>query len=456
MEHSSSDVSCQTKVNTQHQNRKQIYERFPQMMQIFIGIQESVESIIARKAEEAGKLLDAKEEEYVRLQVERNQLLELFPDSESRAEEVLKRIQQIKNRIKKLSKGRPKDDLFKIPFKSAQPKSAAERKSAERRHKSLEAREREREDDRKRKASPQQLEKGRERKKTREQMERTRERMRTPENMEKTKERMRTQENMEKTKERLRTPENMEKTRQRLKAPDYRARDADRKWEKRREKRIGREKEDESPRVPQLSDTKAPGGGGGNLKVKLPSDDLNKYVDQFWDKKTLSRPTVEGPTYSIDQPLRIRVEFTCYPPPTIVWLKDGKVLARDTIKFAPREGVTSSADCKKERVAPKSHLRFQVESYYRFKLPVTSETVHMPGAWGNPKYKEERRVPPQLMQQGWSDFVIPEPKPIDEGIYEVRVFNSFGVVEDFIKVKLPLEFLMVKLEFFWTILLPCR
>ena len=305
----------------------------------------------------------------MKLQVERNQLLQLFPQSESRAEEVLKRIQQIKDRIKKLAKGRPKDDLLKIPFKSTQPKSAAERKSAERGNKSLEAREREREDDRKRKATP-----------------------------------------------------------------DYRARDAARKREKRREKRIGREKEDESPRVPQLSDSKAPGGGGGDLKVKLPSDDLSKYMDQFWDTKTLNRPTVEGPTYSLDQPLRIRVEFTCYPPPTIVWIKNGKVLARDTIKFAPREGVTSTADCKKERIAPQSKLRFQVESYYRFKLPVTSETVHMPGAWGN-SYKEERLVPPQLMQQGWSDFVIPEPKPIDEGIYEVRVFNSFGLVEDFIKVR---------------------
>ena len=333
----------------------------------------------------------------MKLQVERNQLLQLFPQSESRAEEVLKRIQQIKDRIKKLAKGRPKDDLLKIPFKSTQPKSAAERKSAERRNKSLEAREREREDDRKRKATP-----------------------------------------------------------------DYRARDAARKREKRREKRIGREKEDESPRVPQLSDSKAPGGGGGDLKVKLPSDDLSKYMDQFWDTKTLNRPTVEGPTYSLDQPLRIRVEFTCYPPPTIVWLKDGKVLARDTIKFAPKEGVTSSADCKKERVAPKSQLRFQVESYYRFKMAATSETRHLSGAFGetrvgDPFYKEERKFPPQLMQQGWSDFLIPEPKPIDEGIYEARVFNSFGLVEDFIKVRhlKPLEFPMVEMNF-WTILLPCN
>ena len=61
-----------------------------------------MESIIAHKAEEAGKVLDPKEEEYVRLQVERNQLLELFPHSKSRAEEVLKRIQQIKDRIKKI------------------------------------------------------------------------------------------------------------------------------------------------------------------------------------------------------------------------------------------------------------------------------------------------------------------------------------------------------------------
>merc|ERR1712130_829337 len=153
-----------------------------------ISCQESVEleSMIARKTEEAGKVLDAKEEEYVRLQVERNQLPQLYPHSESRAEEVLKRIQ-------KLAKGRPKDDFLKIPFKSTQPKPDAERKSAERRNKSLEAREREREDDRKRKASP--------------------------ENMEKTKRRMKTPENMEKTRQRLRAPEQMEKTRQRLRAP---------------------------------------------------------------------------------------------------------------------------------------------------------------------------------------------------------------------------------------------
>ena len=399
----------------------------------------------------------------MKLQVERNQLLQLFPQSESRAEEVLKRIQQIKDRIKKLAKGRPKDDLLKIPFKSTQPKSAAERKSAERGNKSLEAREREREDDRKRKASPEDMEKTKRRMKAPENMEKTKQRLKTPENMEKTKQRMKTPENMERNKQRMKTLDNMEKTRQRLRAPDYRARDADRKREKRREERIGREKEDESPRVPQLSDSKAPGGGGGDLKVKLPSDDLSKYMDQFWDTKTLNRPTVEGPTYSLDQPLRIRVEFTCYPPPTIVWLKDGKVLARDTIKFAPKEGVTSSADCKKERVAPKSQLRFQVESYYRFKMAATSETRTLPGGAfgetrvGDPFYKEERKFPPQLMQQGWSDFLIPEPKPIDEGIYEARVFNSFGLVEDFIKVRhlKPLEFPMVEMNF-WTILLPCN
>lgn len=342
-----------------------------------------MEEILALKAEESGKALSTEEEEYVRLQFERNSLIRLFPNSEDRDEDMIKRIQKIKDRVKKLAKNRPTDDVLKLPFKSAQPKSAAVRKANERKKKSLEAREKERENDRKRKASPEEL---------------------------------------EKTKKRLKTPEN-------------RKRDADRKRAKRRAEKVERGKEEEWPRAPRLSGSIVAGAGRGDLKVKLPSDDLRAHMSQYWNRKTLSRRTVQGPTYSMDQPLRIRAEFECFPPPTIVWLKDGKVLAKDTIKYAPREGVTSSADCQKERLAPKSKLRFEVESYYRFKLPVTSETVSMPGAWGDPNYKYEKMIPAQLMYQGWSDFIIPKPQSIDEGIYEVRIFNSFGVVEDFIQVR---------------------
>ena len=401
------------------------------------------------KAAEMGRVLSAREEEYVRLQVERNQLVLQFPCTESRGEEVRKTLQKIKDRLKKLVKGRPVDDVLKLPLRSDQPKTAAERTNAKRRNMSKEARDKEREDDRKRKASPEELERGRKRKKALEEVEKAKVRMKTPEQVEKAKERMKAPEQVEKAKVRMRTPEQLERGRERKRIPEEvekakvrmslpanKEKDAARKKERRRVEKVEKEKEEERPRVPRPSDSIVPGGGRGDLHVKFPANDLKKEMERWWNRKSLKQPSVQGPTYSLDQPLRIRVEFTCYPPPTIVWLKDGKVLARDTIKYVIKEGVNEATDCKKERVAPKSKLRFRVESFYRYQLPTTSETVHMPGAWGNINYKEERKVPPQLMQQGWSDFVIPEPKISDEGIYEVRVFNDFGVLDDFIQVEI--------------------
>ena len=53
-------------------------------MIIMVSIQESVESLLASKAEEMGRVLTSREEEYVRLQVERNEIVTQFPHSESR------------------------------------------------------------------------------------------------------------------------------------------------------------------------------------------------------------------------------------------------------------------------------------------------------------------------------------------------------------------------------------
>ena len=440
-----------------------------------VAIQESVEAILVLKAAELGRVLSAREDEYLRLQVERNDLVLRFPHAESRGEEVLKTLQRIKNRLKKLAKGRPVDDVLKLPLRSDQPKTAAERTSAKRRNLSKEARDKEREDDRKRKASPEELERGRKRKKALEELEKAKERMKTPDQLEKAKERMKAPEQLEKAKERMKAPEQMEKAKVRMRTPEQlergrerkrtpeevekakvrmktpeqvekakvrmslpanKEKDAARKKERRRVEKVEREKKEERPRIPRPSDSIVPGGGRGDLHVKFPANDLKEEMESWWSRKSLTQPSVQGPTYSLDQPLRIRVEFTCYPPPTIVWLKDGKVLARDTVKYVVKEGVNEATDCKKERVAPKSKLRFRVESFYRYQLPTTSETVHMPGAWGNINYKEERKVPPQLMQQGWSDFIIPKPKICDEGIYEVRIFNDFGVLDDFIQVEI--------------------
>ena len=412
-------------------------------MIIMVSIQESVESLLASKAEEMGRVLTSREEEYVRLQVERNELVTQFPHSESRGKEVLKSLQRIKNRLKKLAKGRPADDVLKLPLKSAEPKTAAERTSAKRKNMSKDARDREKENDRKRKASPEELEKAKKRMKTPEQLEKAKKRMKTPEQLERGRERKKTPEELERGRERKKTPEELERGRERKKTPEQldkakermslpvnRDKDAARKKEKRRLHREEKEKRDECPKAPAMR---------RYLNVMFPTDDmcykiehmhLYSRVDEdiFWRD-----PPVEGPTYSLDQPLRIRALFTCYPPPTIVWLKNGKVLARDTVKYALKEGVNDISDCQKERIAPEFQLRFQVESYYRFKLPGCIVPV---ADWNRTK---PEWTPPMLMQEGWSDFIIQEPKLIDEGVYEVRIFNSYGVVDDFIEVRTCIE-----------------
>ena len=412
-------------------------------MIIMVSIQESVESLLASKTEEMGRVLTSREEEYVRLQVERNELVTQFPHSESRGKEVLKSLQRIKNRLKKLAKGRPADDVLKLPLKSAEPKTAAERTSAKRKNMSKDARDREKENDRKRKASPEELEKAKKRMKTPEQLEKAKKRMKTPEQLERGRERKKTPEELERGRERKKTPEELERGRERKKTPEQldkakermslpvnRDKDAARKKEKRRLHREEKEKRDECPKAPAMR---------RYLNVMFPTDDMCYKIehahlysrideDIFWRD-----PPVEGPTYSLDQPLRIRALFTCYPPPTIVWLKNGKVLARDTVKYALKEGVNDISDCQKERIAPEFQLRFQVESYYRFKLPGCIVPV---ADWNRTK---PEWTPPMLMQEGWSDFIIQEPKLIDEGVYEVRIFNSYGVVDDFIEVRTCIE-----------------
>ena len=386
-----------------------------------------------RKAGEIGRVLTAREEEYLRLQVERNELVLQFPDTESRGEEVLKTLQRIKHRIKKLAKDRPVDDVLKLPLRPDQPKTGAARINSYRRNMSKEARDKEREENRKRKASPKELERGRKRKKTPEELEKAKERMKTPEQLQRGRERKKTPVELEKAKVRMQTPEQLEKAKERMSLPVNREKDAARKKEKRRLRREEKEKREEWPKAPAMPSF---------LQVMYPTDDMYSklhymkgHIYRDVDEKMFDYdPPVKGPTYSTDQPLRIRARFTCYPPPTIVWLKNGKVLARDTIKYALKEGVNDISDCKRERSAPESKLRFRVESYYRFQLPGC--VVPVRSAWGR---LENGWEPRKLMQEGWSDFIIEEPGLIDEGVYEVRIFNSYGVVSDFIEVRTLIE-----------------
>ena len=90
----------------------------------------SLESTFAQKAKEAGKLLDNDEKEYVRLQFERNLLVAKYPNTSDRNKQVVSQIQQLKDRVKKIAKRRPKDDPLKLAFKSTPAMSAAEKMHA--------------------------------------------------------------------------------------------------------------------------------------------------------------------------------------------------------------------------------------------------------------------------------------------------------------------------------------
>ena len=110
---------------------------------------------------DAGHQLEEVEQNYVRLQVERNALVQEHPNAKARTKEVRARIQHLKDMVKKLAKDRPADDPLKIMFKSTPPMSPAERMRASRMAKSTEEKAKERENDRLRKATPKERERTR-------------------------------------------------------------------------------------------------------------------------------------------------------------------------------------------------------------------------------------------------------------------------------------------------------
>ena len=103
---------------------------------------------------QAGHKLGKEEKEYIGLQFERNSLLSQYPIATARTRDVVKRIQNLYNLVKKMEKGRPEYDALKLPYKSPIPMSAAERKKASRLAKTTEAKQKELEEDRLRKAKP--------------------------------------------------------------------------------------------------------------------------------------------------------------------------------------------------------------------------------------------------------------------------------------------------------------
>ena len=115
------------------QTKKQVTKEVKQVPTEAVQLKEAVvkvgslESTLAQKTKEVGKILDKKEEEYVRLQFERNSILSQYPNVSSRNKEIVKRIENMNNMLKKMIKSTPMDAALKLPFKSA-PKSAAERK----------------------------------------------------------------------------------------------------------------------------------------------------------------------------------------------------------------------------------------------------------------------------------------------------------------------------------------
>ena len=95
----------------------------------------------------------------MRIQFERNSLVGQYPKVSSRNKHVVKRIQDLKDMVKKLGKGRPIDDPLKLPFRSEPPMSAVERMKVFRMKKTAETKENEQENDRKRKGTREEKEK---------------------------------------------------------------------------------------------------------------------------------------------------------------------------------------------------------------------------------------------------------------------------------------------------------
>ena len=111
---------------------------------IGLEVEPSLEATLVEKAQAAGKELNEFEQEYVRLQFEKNSLMRQYPNASARSKEIVKQIQDLQNLVKKFAKGRPKDDPLKLAFKSSPTKSDTERKKASRMAQSQEEREEER------------------------------------------------------------------------------------------------------------------------------------------------------------------------------------------------------------------------------------------------------------------------------------------------------------------------
>ena len=90
----------------------------------------------------------------MRLQYERNALVQENPQAKARKKDIVTRIQQLKDQVKKLAKDRPDDDPLKLKMKSSPPRSAAERKRASRMNQSVQANKAELESSRGRMATP--------------------------------------------------------------------------------------------------------------------------------------------------------------------------------------------------------------------------------------------------------------------------------------------------------------
>lgn len=135
-------------------------------------VEPSLEATLVEKSQAAGRELNEFEQQYVRLQFKRNSLVRQYPNVSARNKEIVNRIQHMKDLVKKFSKGRPKDDPLKLPFKSTTTMTTAEKKRASRMAKTNEEKQKELESNRRRMATPEEKEK-------------TRKRMATPEEKEK-------------------------------------------------------------------------------------------------------------------------------------------------------------------------------------------------------------------------------------------------------------------------------
>ena len=386
------------------------------------------------KQEELGRPLTSGEVDFVSIQVERDEIVAQFPRVEDRSEEVKKRLQSLKDKVKKKQKTLWSADKL-ILKKTA--KTDSDRKEEQRSKQGQEAKDREREENRKRMA-------------TEENKAKTKERLATEENKAKTKERMTTQENkaadrarktgeeakanarkrnateeakakararnankeaMSKARERNATEEALAKARERMASEQNRAADKARKVKKRSELAL----RNQWPQAPE------------NMRFAA------GYVRTAQDSFICPAGVKVGMSVGAD----------CYPAPVFTWKKDGLIVggeisggtrrqirkSRFAEKFLASDDSDENSDDSSATDGSEDMLVKGMVEDKDLRSRWANKDVSIEAMWHYSSYG-----PSPATCYSESHLTINKTKPSDAGVYSVKMANLHGSSEKSIKI----------------------